>query len=109
MGWLSASVLSAPLDGPADSSQLLDRLHWLGRYGDGLQLDELAARLRPTEQWTAQLALRLSVSWLLAGDGRAADRAFLEADRLDPSLGLLPDPWELWRSTPRPMPMPQSP
>lgn len=100
MGWLSASVLSAPLDGPADSSQLLDRLHWLGRYGDGLQLDELAARLRPTEQWTAQLALRLSVSWLLAGDGRAADRAFLEADRLDPSLGLLPDPWGLWRSNP---------
>ena len=99
MGWLSASALTDSLEGPTDSSQLLDRLHWLGRYGKGPQLDELAARLRSTDQWSAQLALGLSVGWLLAGDGRAADRAFLEADRLDPSLGLLPDPWGLWRST----------
>jgi tetratricopeptide (TPR) repeat protein len=100
MGWLSASALSGPLDAPSDSLELHEHLHWTGRYGDRQHLEDLATRLRPTEQWSAQMALALSVGWLLAGDGRAADRAYLEADRLDPSLRLLPDPWGLWRSTP---------
>jgi hypothetical protein len=36
------------------------------------------------------------MAWWLAGDGHRADLAVLEADDLDPSLGLVPDPWGLW-------------
>ncbi len=42
------------------------------------------------------MALEVSLAWLLAGRTHQADLAFLEADRLDPSLALVPDVWGLW-------------
>lgn len=40
------------------------------------------------------------MAWLLAGELRLADLALLEADQLDPSLGLVPDVWGLWPVAP---------
>jgi tetratricopeptide (TPR) repeat protein len=96
MVWLPASGLLQELDPLSEPSQVVERLLWLGRYGLCEQLEAEAARLRGSSIWSLPLALGLSVAWLLAADGRSADRAFLEADRLDPALALVPDPWGLW-------------
>jgi len=61
----------------------------LGRSGRVDALAQEACR-------DAAAALELAAAWLLAGDPRRADLAFLEADQLAPSLALVPDPWGLW-------------
>jgi hypothetical protein len=65
----------------------------LGRRG---RADELAQHTGRD----AAAALELAAAWLLAGDPRQADLAFLEADQLAPSLALVPDPWGLWPAPP---------
>ena len=106
MAWLPASRLLLEQDPPSDPLQAAERLRWLGRYGLREQLQAEAGRLRSTPHWSACVALALSLGWLLASDGRAADRAFLEADRLEPAFALVPDPWGRW-SPPAPQPLPE--
>ncbi len=96
MAWMAAASLILPLDAASDEHQAAERLLWLGRYALSDQLQAEATRLRSSPHWSASLALGLSLAWLLAGDGLAADRAFLEADRLAPAAALVPDPWGLW-------------
>jgi tetratricopeptide (TPR) repeat protein len=97
-GWPTASELLQALAGdPSDNPSVpLDQLRWLGRYGLVEELEDWVGRLRNSPHWGAPLALEASLAWLLAGDGHRADLAVLEADDLDPSLGLVPDPWRLW-------------
>jgi tetratricopeptide (TPR) repeat protein len=106
--WPTATELLQQLPGePADSRSVLsDQLRWLGRYGLADALRDQVARLRSSPHWAAPLALEASLAWLLAGDGHQADLAFLEADALDPSLALVPDPWGLWPVPPEPGPTP---
>ncbi|MCP9931921.1 hypothetical protein KBY82_14145 [Cyanobium sp. AMD-g] len=83
--------------GPSDSRAVrLEQLRWLGRYALVEHLEEFVAQLRCSPHWDAPLALEVSLAWLLAGHGHQADLAFLEADELDPCLGLVPDLWGLW-------------
>jgi tetratricopeptide (TPR) repeat protein len=72
----------------------------LGRSGRSDALAEQAERSRAEAGWDAATALELAAAWLLAGDLRQADLAFLEADQLVPALALLPDPWGLWPAPP---------
>lgn len=74
------------------ASELLE----LGRRGRIDALTQQAQRARLDAGWDAAAALELAAAWLLAGDLRQADLAFLEADQLNPSLALVPDPWGLW-------------
>ena len=96
--WPTAAELRQQLqsDPPAIRSGCIDQLRWLGRYGLAEQLQEWVGRLRASPHWDAALALEVSSAWLLAGRPHEADLAFLEADRLDPSLALVPDVWGLW-------------
>ena len=102
MSWPTAAelLLQASSEGSEDRSQWCDRLRWLGRYGLVEELQLSAEKRRRTAEWDALLALELSLALLLAGQGRAADRAVLEAHRLDAGLGLLGDPWGLWLAEP---------
>ncbi|MDM7937759.1 MAG: hypothetical protein QUV06_09910 [Cyanobium sp. CZS 48M] len=68
----------------------------LGRSGRAEELSRQAQARRSAADWTATAALELACAWLLAGDLRQADFALLEADRLDPSLALVPDLWGIW-------------
>ena len=68
----------------------------LGRRGRADALALQAEQARAATGWDAAAALELAAAWLLAGDPRQADLAFLEADQLAPSLALVPDPWGLW-------------
>jgi hypothetical protein len=68
----------------------------LGRRGQAAELAEQAEQLQAAPGWDAAAALELAAAWLLAGDPRQADLAFLEADQLAPALALVPDPWGLW-------------
>lgn len=68
----------------------------LGRRGRAEELSRQAQAGRSSGSWTALQALELALAWLLAGDPRQADLAWLEADQLDPSLVLVPDVWGLW-------------
>ncbi len=97
-GWPTASELLQELAGdpPAEPTLQGDQLRWLGRYGLVEELERWVGRLRSSPHWGAPLALEASLAWWLAGDGHRADLAVLEADELDPSLGLVPDPWGLW-------------
>ncbi len=102
--WPTATELLQELQGEptASRSALSDQLRWLGRFGLAEALRDQVARLRSSPHWQAPLALEASLAWLLAGDGHQADLAFLEADGLDPSLALVPDPWGLWPAPPEP-------
>ena len=68
----------------------------LGRRGRSQELEKQAQSARAAAGWAAGAALELGCAWLLAGDLRRADLAYLEADRLDHSLALVPDVWGLW-------------
>lgn len=72
----------------------------LARMGrpDALLRSECEARGR--DDWSAALALEHALAWLLAGDPTRADDLVLEADRLEPSFALIPDPWGLWPAPP---------
>jgi hypothetical protein len=72
----------------------------LGRRGRRAELAAAADRARSAAGWDAAAALELAAAWLLAGDRRQSDLALLEADQLDPSLALVPDPWGLWPAAP---------
>jgi len=72
----------------------------LGRSGRAEALAQQAEQARAAAGWDTAAALELAAAWLLAGDPRQADLAFLEADQLDRSLALLPDPWGLWPAPP---------
>jgi hypothetical protein len=72
----------------------------LARRGQTLELARQAQQGRSTAGWSAARALELALAWLLAGELRQADLALLEADQLDPSLGLVPDVWGLWPAPP---------
>lgn len=97
-GWPTAPELLQALAGDPSEDRVarLDQLRWLGRYGLVEPLQDRVAQLRGGSHWGAPLALEVSLAWLLAGDAHRADLAFLEADDLDPSLSLVPDPWGLW-------------
>lgn len=71
-------------------------LIWLGRYGRRSALLSEAERITRHPYWGPLLALQLAWALRLCGDAIAADRWILEAHRLDPALGLIPDPWGLW-------------
>ena len=79
----------------------------LGRYGRCRELEEQAQAGRAKGDWSAVAALQLGCAWLLAGDLRQADLAYLEADQLDLSLALVPDVWGLWPTPESPAPSPQ--
>ena len=79
----------------------------LGRYGRCRELEEQAQACRATGDWSPVAALQLACAWLLAGDVRQADLAYLEADQLDLSLALVPDVWGLWPAPDSPAPSPQ--
>lgn len=79
----------------------------LGRYGRCRELEEQAQACRATGDWSPVAALQLACAWLLAGDLRQADLAYLEADQLDLSLALVPDVWGLWPAPDSPTPSPQ--
>ena len=98
LGWLTASELRQQLQsGPhADRSVCFEQVRWLGRYGLTEELELQLPRLRSSPHWDAELALEVSLGWLLTGHPHRSDLAFLEADRLDPSLALVPDVWGLW-------------
>ena len=72
----------------------------LGRRGRSQELAEAVQAARRDGGWTALAALELATAWLLAGELRLADLALLEADQLDPGLGLVPDVWGLWPTSP---------
>ncbi|MFM7549544.1 MAG: hypothetical protein ACKO8I_11900 [Cyanobacteriota bacterium] len=78
-----------------ESASLPDLMD-LGRRSRSSDLERVAAAARASNEWTAAGALDLAAAWLLAGNPHQADLALLEADRLDPSLGLVPDVWGLW-------------
>ncbi len=108
MPWPSRDeLLQGPPPADAEHALWTDQLRWLGRYGLGDELVQWVKQCRQAEVWDAQLALQVSLAHLLAGQGRAADLAFLEAHRLDPSLGLLPDPWGLWPAPDGEQPTPE--
>ncbi|KAF0652974.1 hypothetical protein L107_12500 [Cyanobium sp. Copco_Reservoir_LC18] len=96
--WPTAAELRQQLqsDPPGARSDCIDQLRWLGRYSLAEQLQDWVRRLHASPHWDAALALEVSAAWLLAGRPHQADLAFLEADRLDPSLALVPDVWGLW-------------
>lgn len=79
----------------------------LGRCGRCHELEEQAQAGRATGDWSPVAALQLACAWLLAGDLRQADLAYLEADQLDLSLALVPDVWGLWPTPESPAPSPQ--
>lgn len=68
----------------------------LGRSGQIRELEAHAQAAGGSAAWDAASALELACAWLLAGDPRQADLAYLQADALDPSLALVPDVWGLW-------------
>ena len=72
----------------------------LGRRGRAVELATAADQARAAAGWDAAASLELAAAWLLAGDRRQSDLALLEADQLDPSLALVPDPWGLWPAPP---------
>jgi len=82
-------------DSPSADLPIGDPLE-LARSGRLEQLARQARAARATAGWNARGALELACAWLLAGDLRQADLAYLEADQLDPSLALVPDVWGLW-------------
>ena len=98
------SVHLAPV--PSVLSPLTDLLD-LGRRGQGCELEKRAQAARRDAGWNAAVALELACAWLLAGDPRQADLAYLEADQLDPSLALVPDVWGLWPAPSAPADSPQ--
>jgi len=71
-------------------------LIWLGRYGQKSLLVSESERITRHPYWGPLLALQLAWALRLCGDAIAADRWILVAHRLDPALGLIPDPWGLW-------------
>jgi hypothetical protein len=71
-------------------------LIWLGRYGRRSALVSESERITRHPYWGPLLALQLAWALRLCGDPIAADRWILVAHRLDPALGLIPDPWGLW-------------
>ena len=71
-------------------------LIWLGRYGRKSLLMSKSERITRHPDWGPLLALQLAWALRLCGDSIAADRWILVAHRLDPALGLIPDPWGLW-------------
>lgn len=80
----------------------------LGRYGRCRELEEQAQACRATGDWSPVAALQLACAWLLAGDLRQADLAYLEADQLDLSLALVPDVWGLWPAPDSQLPAPSA-
>lgn len=76
----------------------------LARRQEAEALVAQAQQRRTGPGWDAASALELACAWLLLGDRRQADLAFLEADQLDRSLALVPDPWGLWPLPPEPGP-----
>lgn len=91
MDWPTAAEL---LQSTPDATT--SELRWLGRFGRVEVLRQRATILRATPAWNARWALELAVALRLAGDPQGADALILEADRLEPSMALLPDPWGLW-------------
>jgi hypothetical protein len=98
MDWPTAAELlqRPPADPATDPDDTAAELRWLGRFGRVEVLRQRATILRAAPAWKARWALQLAVALRLAGDPLAADGLILEADRLEPSLALLPDPWGLW-------------
>lgn len=98
MDWPTAAELlqGLPVDLHKDPETTAAELRWLGRFGRIEELQQRATTLRAAPAWHAHMALELAVALRLAGDPKAADALILEADRLEPSLALLPDPWGLW-------------
>ncbi|MCP9839615.1 hypothetical protein KBY93_03070 [Synechococcus sp. J7-Johnson] len=98
MDWpTAAELLQCPLADPAkDPDATAAELRWLGRFARVEVLRQRATILRAAPAWNARWALELAVALRLAGDPQAADALILEADRLEPTLALLPDPWGLW-------------
>lgn len=98
MDWPTAAELlqRPPADPSNDPDVTAGELRWLGRFGRVEALQQRNAALRATPGWNARWALELAVALRLAGDPREADALILEADRLEPALGLLPDRWGLW-------------
>lgn len=98
MDWPTATELlqRPPADPANEPDASAAELRWLGRFGRLEVLRQRATILRAAPAWKAHWALQLAVALRLAGDPQAADALILEADRLEPSLALLPDPWGLW-------------
>ncbi len=98
MDWPTAAELlqRPPADPVSDPAATAGELRWLGRFGQVEALRQRAVALRGSPAWNARWALELAVGLRLAGDPREADALILDADRLEPAQGLLPDPWGLW-------------
>ncbi len=62
------------------------------------ELEDLEAHLRAGSHWGAEAALQMAHLWLVAGVPGRGDDLVLEADRLLPNHGLIPDWWGLWPS-----------
>ncbi|MFM7676390.1 MAG: hypothetical protein ACKO5F_12600 [Synechococcus sp.] len=76
----------------------------LGRRGQAEALAQALQAARNQGRVQAATALEAACAWLLAGDPRQADLAYLEADQLEPALALVPDPWGLWPAAELPPP-----
>ncbi|MCT4363593.1 MAG: hypothetical protein N3Z29_01645 [Synechococcaceae cyanobacterium MAG-AL1] len=98
MDWPTAAELlqRPPADPATHPDAAAAELRWLGRFGRVEALRQRAPALRSSPSWNARWALELALALRLAGEAREADERILEADRLEPNLGLLPDPWGLW-------------
>ena len=55
---------------------------------------------RRSDCWTASEALKLAHLWLVAGQEEVGDDLVLEAQELLPEVGIVPDWWGLWPSSP---------
>lgn len=76
----------------------------LGRRGQAEALAQAWQAARSEGRFQAATALEAACAWLLAGDRRQADLAYLEADQLEPALALVPDLWGLWPAAELPPP-----
>ncbi len=76
----------------------------LGRRGQAEALAQALQAARSEGRFNAATALEAACAWLLAGDLRQADLAYLEADQLEPALALVPDLWGLWPAAELPPP-----
>ena len=91
VAWPLVPDLLAQLDEDPGS-----RLIWLGRFGRRSILVSESTKITRHPDWGPLLALQLAWALRLCGDSIASDRWILVAHRLDPGLGLIPDPWGLW-------------
>ncbi len=91
MHWPLVPDVLAQLDTDPGAS-----LIWLGRYGRRSTLVSESERITRHPYWGPLLALQLAWALRLCGHAIAADNWILVAHRLDPALGLIPDPWGLW-------------